>query len=498
MSTIEERTAAREAALTEQLQQQRRQARPQEYLYCKSHEVFIDTLDNTMHSEKAVDASIPLEFWRVEVEEVEPEPEGQPRGRGRPRRPRERLIRPSRDIMRVETNQFVEGMTWAPGYGQVIKDVFATEGGLIPSPGRRFFNTYRPPLPLEGDKDAAWPWVDHIKKLWPNAAEHDHFFDYCAHMQRSPEIKCNSGIVLSGEQGIGKDAALYPLRYIVGPQNARNIKPDQLFEGFNPWIETVMLTIDEVRPTKDDHQASALYNILKSLTAAPPEMLPLNQKNMHMRYIVNIMRVFITTNHYLSLYIPPDDRRLHIMHSNLPGKWHEIEGKISYFVELFNWLESGGVAHVAAWLSSRDLTKFDCKKQVEKTTGWHVIAGSWEANDDALAAAIERLGTPDILFGAELLMGEFDGRQEIFDLLKSSRKMSHRMQQAGYVAVKPINGGQRWKFVKGDKMLNSRVAFVRSTLVDDPKLDSIVENAGREAVNKMAQNNIYSLKKDDF
>ena len=69
MTTIEERTAAREVVLQEAVNNARRLARPDDYVFDKAQEAFWDLRDGTQHSEKAVDASIPLELWRLEVQE---------------------------------------------------------------------------------------------------------------------------------------------------------------------------------------------------------------------------------------------------------------------------------------------------------------------------------------------------------------------------------------------------------------------------------------------
>jgi hypothetical protein len=497
MSTIEERTAERERQLADKISQQRRQAHPKEYLYCKSEEKFIDILDGTFHTEKAVDASIPFEYWRVEVIEPDGADDGAAK-RGRPAKRKEKLIRPSIDVMRIENDQFVETMTWAPGRPQIIKDLMPTEGGLIPSAGRRVFNNYKPAPKPNGDHEAALPWIELIKKLWPNPEEHDYFLDYCAHMVQRPEEKCNAAIVLSGSQRIGKDSVLAPVRAAIGLQNAKNIDPDDLFDLNNPWIETLMLTVDEVRPTKDDYTASALYNRLKPMIAAPPEMLPCKNKYDKMRYVVNVLRVFITTNDYMSMFIPPEDGRMFIMHSNLPKEWHIGEAKPDYFRELWRWFEEGGAANVAAFLAARDINRFEPKGQVKRTVGWSVIANSWDANDDAIGAAIARLGSPDVVFGADLLAGEFDGREEIANILKSSRKAAHRMQQEGYFPVKPLDGSARWRFNHDGKNLETRVAFVKAKILHGDALLKTINKFAIESLKKGKQNNIYTLKKDEF
>ena len=468
-NSIDERTALREQSLRDLVAGSRRLARPEDYVFDKAQEAFWDLRDGTQHSEKAVDASIPLELWRVEVDEGnedEAPAEGN-RRRGRPRRRRERLIPPSRDIMRVENDQFVEGSTWWPGEPQIIRDIFIDSNGWRSAAGRRIYNKYLPPPTLLGDAQEADPWISHVKKLWPDPKEHDFFFDFCAHMVQSPQVKCNAAIVLSGTQGIGKDAALMPVKAAVGNWNTKNIDPDELFSPYKPWLETLMLVVDEVRPTKDEFHASSAYNILKPIIVAPPETLPLNDKYAKLRHIINRVRVFITTNDWMSMYIPPEDRRMFIMHSHLQQKWHEAEDRPRYFNDLFAWFEGGGTAHVAAWLAARDLSAFDPKAQVSKTAGWGAVAASWGEPEDAVSWAIDHLGRPAAVLGQELVLPQFDHHEEVAGMLKSPRKIAHRMNRAGYVQVPPPDGEDRWVFRREGKTLRARYAFVRSELSGD-------------------------------
>ena len=499
MTTIEERTAQREANLREIVANSRRLAQPADYVFDKAQEAFWDLRDGTQHSEKAVDASIPIELWRVEVEEGEEEaPAEGRRQRGRPRRRRERLIPPSRDIMRVENDQFVEGSTWWPGEPQIIKDIFIDSNGWRPAQGRRIYNKYLPPPELVGSADAAEPWITHVKKLWPDPTEHEFFFDFCAHMVQHPEVKCNAAIVLSGTQGIGKDAALMPVKAAVGNWNTKNIDPDELFSPYKPWLETLMLVVDEVRPTKDEHHASTAYNILKPMIVAPPDTLPLNDKYAKLRHIINRLRVFITTNDWMSMYIPPEDRRMFIMHSHLPQKWHERENNPSYFNDLFAWFEGGGINHVAAWLTTRTLAHFDPKAQVARTAGWGAVAASWGEPEDAIAWVIDHLGSPDVVLGQELVNPQFDHHEEVANMLKSPRKISHRMNRAGYVQVPvqktPDNTSDRWVFRKDGKSMRSRYAFVKADLSSDKEhARRLVMAHGESLVAKMAEEKVIPM-----
>ncbi len=448
---------------------QRRMARIEDYMYDKSQEQFWDIVDGTLHGEQAVDASIPVELWRVEVDEGD-SPSDVPAGRGRPRKRKEKLIPPSRDIMRVENNQFLEGSTWWPGQPRVIKDKLITKDGMQSVQGRWAFNTYNAPpqVPPNASATGAQMWVDHIRRLWPDPQEHEYFFDYCAHMLQFPDVKCNAAIVLSGTQGIGKDAALQPVKEAVGDWNAKNIDPDELFSPFRPWLQSVMLVVDEVRPSKDEFHASSMYNTLKPLVAAPPNTLPMNDKHAKLRHIVNVLRVFLTTNDWLAMYIPEEDRRMFIMHSPLPQKWHELAGDPDYFVRYWGWLESGGYGDVAAWLSERNLRSFNPKAQIKKTAGWEAVAGSWSAPDDGIQEALEGLCKPDVFFSKELLHDTFDHKEEIAAMMKSPRKIAHRLQKEGYTIVK-CPEGDKWDFQRGGKRLKLKMAFVKQNIFNDQR-----------------------------
>jgi hypothetical protein len=235
-----------------------------------------------------------------------------------------------------------------------------------------------------------------------------------------------------------------------------------------------MLTIDEVRPSKDDFHASSMYNILKPMIVAPPDTLPLNDKYQKLRYVINVLRVFITTNDWMAMFIPPEDRRMFIMHSSLPQRWHEAEGDPRYFEKLFEWFEAGGAKAVGAWLAARDLSGFNPKAQVERTAGWEAVATSWGEPDDAIMQALDILEKPPIVFGSELLGVSFDGAEEVAAMLKSPRKISHRMQRAGYVAIKnPV--GERWKFTNGEQKLRSRYAFVKAEMAGGAEQVSLLK-----------------------
>lgn len=396
---------------------------------------------------RAVDAMIPKKDWRIP-----PAPQGAKK--------EPEAVRPSVDLARIEYNRMVEGATWLPGEGRIVADRLATNAGYFPHPGARLFNTYRPgPVPNVQRAHEAGPWIAHVKKLWPEENEHNFFFDYAAHMVQKPQEKCNAAIVFSGKQGIGKDVALLPLRAAIGEWNAKNIGPDDLLDKYSPWAETVMLTVDEVRPTEKDHHATTMYDRSKTLITTPPYTLPMNEKYEKIRYIANVLRMFLTTNDRLAMYIPPDDRRMMVMHSYLPAEWHIAEGDPDYFTKLVTWMFTGGNEAIAGWLAARDLSKFDPKGKVPKTEAWAEVSQSWTSSEDEVAQAVEQLGYPDVLLGSELQAAIPENADRIMGMMRG-KSFLFRMEKEGYIAVPLLPGAKHWRLKKDGVDIKSSRAFI--------------------------------------
>jgi hypothetical protein len=194
------------------------------------------------------------------------------------------------------------------------------------------------------------------------------------------------------------------------------------------------------------------------------------QKYEKERCVVNVIRVFITTNHYESLFIPKDDRRMFIMHSKINANWH-IEADVPEFFE--NQGQTMRAEDVCAWLMKRDLSKFNAGSPPMSTVAKSMIIDLWEGEpEDDMTAALDLIGRPDVFFPSELLKAQFDGHKDLQILMKSSVKMLHRMRRSGYVPVKPLDIGKadpRWLFTGADNAttIKAAKAWVRETLAED-------------------------------
>ena len=75
----------------------------------------------------------------------------------------------------------------------------------------------------------------------------EHIVMWLAHRGQHPRRKINHALVLGGSQGIGKDTALEPAKYAVGPWNFTEVSPQHLLGRFNGFLKSVILRVNEAR-----------------------------------------------------------------------------------------------------------------------------------------------------------------------------------------------------------------------------------------------------------
>jgi len=326
----------------------------------------------------------------------------------------------------------VEQMTWAPGEPMIVEDRLISEGGWIRRPGCSCFNLYRPPIVARGDPENVGPWLDHIVRVYPNDA--DHIVSWLAQRVQRPQDKINHALVLGGNQGVGKDTMLEPVKYAVGPWNCSEVSPQQLLGRFNGFLKSVLMRVSEARDLGDVDRFS-FYEHMKTYTAAPPDVLRVDEKNTKEHSIFNVVGVIITTNNKTDgIYLPADDRRHYVAWSDLT----KDDFTEAYWRDLWAWYDKGGRANVAEYLRTLDIAHFNPKAPPPKTSAWHDIVNSNRAPEDAeLADALDGLGWPDATTISEIT-SSLTCASTFADWIKdrrNSRKIPHRLEAVGYIAV---------------------------------------------------------------
>ena len=208
----------------------------------------------------------------------------------------------------LDQNRPVEQMTWCPGLPMLITNRLAVLGGWIERPDVTCFNLYRPPRLKLGDASQAGPWLEHLHAVF-NPDDATHILRWLAHRVQLPGQKINHALVLGGPQGIGKDTLLEPVKHAVGPWNFEEVSPVHLLGRFNGFVKSVILRVSEARDLGEINRFS-FYDHTKVYTAAPPDVLRVDEKHLREHYVFNCLGFIITTNHKTDgIYLPADDRR---------------------------------------------------------------------------------------------------------------------------------------------------------------------------------------------
>jgi hypothetical protein len=280
-------------------------------------------------------------MWPVETVNARIPPVPLRDSTGKPLRNEEGKIITMKANLWLDRHQAVSQVVWAPGKPQLIVDYVVDEGGWIERPGTVIANQYRPPTLPHGDPTKAGPWIDHVRKVYPDDATH--IICYLAHRVQRPWEKINHAIVLGGPQGIGKDTLLEPVKRAVGPWNVKEVSPQQVMGRFNNFVKSVILRISEMRDQGETNRF-ALYEHLKVFLAAPPDVIRVDEKYLPEQQVVNVCGVVITSNRQDSFYIPADDRRHYVAWTRLT----KDDFDDAHWNRLWGWYDSGGDQHVGS------------------------------------------------------------------------------------------------------------------------------------------------------
>jgi hypothetical protein len=331
----------------------------------------------------------------------------------------------------LDQNRPVEQMTWAPGEPMLIEDRLVSQGGWIRHQGVRCFNLYRAPSIEAGDPEQAGLWLDHVDKVF--SADRHHIVQWLAHRVQRPQDKINHALVLGGKQGIGKDTMLEPVKYAVGPWNFAEVSPQQMLGRFNGYLRSVILRVSEARDL-GEYDRFKFCDHLKAYTAAPPDVLRVDEKNLREYSIPNCCGVIITTNHKSDgIFLPDDDRRHFVAWSNCTK---EDFGE-DYWNQLWTYYANGGVRHVATFLAQLDIGGFNAKAPPPKTEAfWDIVDASRAPEDAELADVLDELGNPDavtLIRVQNAATGDFE--TWIRDR-KNRRQIPYRFEKCGYEPVR--------------------------------------------------------------
>jgi len=352
----------------------------------------------------------------------------------------------------LDRHRRVHQLTWAPGEPQIIRDRLIVNGGWSEQIGTASYNEYLAANIALGDAHKASQWTDHILKVYPDDATH--IILYLAQRVQQPHIKPNHALVLGGKPGIGKDTILEPVKYAVGPWNFAEITPQTMLGRFNGFVKSVILRISEARDLEVNRYQ--FYDSTKIYMASPPDVLRCDEKNLREHYVTNCCGVIITTNYKTDgIYLPANDRRHYVAWSDVESGGFDDE----YWNHMWRWYHMGGFGHVAAYLSSIDISAYNPKAPPPKTPAfWDIVDANQAPEDSELRQIMEELGNLPAVTNDMVAFKADDTFRAWLKDRKNRRAIPHRFEQCGYSPMRnDVSEDGRWRIAGRRLVVYARI-----------------------------------------
>ena len=256
---------------------------------------------------------------------------------------------------KVQASHFFDENRQALGSQMIAAITYAAgESALCELQGKLYANRWKNARP-EGKPGDVSLWLQHLERIVPAPEEREHILNCLAFKRQNPHRKINHAILHAGTPGVGKDTLYTPFLYSIGGRGLVNVAVARAEEVCGDWgyvLESEVVILNEMR-AKGQQDARMMENTLKPIIAAPPEVLMVNKKHEAPTYIQNRGFVIAMSNYRAAISIPADDRRWFVVWSDA-GPLPEAEA-----TRLWGWYAEGGFDAVAAFLSARDVSRFN-------------------------------------------------------------------------------------------------------------------------------------------
>lgn len=248
-----------------------------------------------------------------------------------------------------EPQYLVNCLDWVYGEGFQPNSDNVIAGGLL--------NLWKPaniqPSGQNVKPEQVQPFLDFLKRWFPNDLERQYFGWWLSHTVRKPEVRIIATPVLRSQHGVGKGFLVETLlSTLIGKSSVAVCGLKDVVGDFNDVVEgKTLLLIDEVYKSK-----KSTTDALKSFQGNAT--IPLHRKHKPTITIDNYLNFIITSNDHLPLMLEKGDRRFwipeFIKHKESVGETGEFINNI-----LKPWLENeNGFQLVRDYLEQVDLKKF--------------------------------------------------------------------------------------------------------------------------------------------
>lgn len=224
-----------------------------------------------------------------------------------------------------------KGTVWLEHPGRKTFDRIVFEPEAPEVPGLR--NLWRgfPYQPVKGDCSL---YLNHLREnvCLNDPEKYDYLIGWMSYAVKKPNKKGQAAIIITGEQGVGKNVAAEGFANLFIPHRYVASKADQIVGRFNGHMrgKSILIADESFFAGNHDHA-----RILKGLITGTD--LTVENKGVDIETVPNVLHLIILSNEPWVVRADPLERRYLALHC---GNAHRKDNK--YFKAIWKQLESGG------------------------------------------------------------------------------------------------------------------------------------------------------------
>ena len=256
-------------------------------------------------------------------------------------------ITPMHFLKKNPKTKIAEGFMCKPDLYNPNSQIFKHNNGL------KYINSWKPNdlQPIKGDTK---PWHDLLDHVFDDKNRYkEHFLDWIAFQLQNPGIKIHHAlIIVSTTFRFGKGTLFKFITKLFGTNNTLEIDIDQALDKSKTYLYgTQVVLIDELQSSGTFAEKKTLLNYLKRIITEGVA----SSRELYKDYkiVETCTNYILFSNRKDALSLPPNESRYWVFITDRPRK------NDSFYDYIYEYLRTGGAAHVLHELLERDVTEFN-------------------------------------------------------------------------------------------------------------------------------------------
>ena len=223
-------------------------------------------------------------------------------------------------------------------------------GAIVTEEGFRYVNTYVP-VDIDIRSGNVEPFLSHLHKLLPDERDRNILLSYMAACIQHKGYKIQWAPLLQGCEGNGKTLFTRCVAYAVGKRYTHFPKANKIDSEFNGWLlDKIFIGVEDIYVA--DHRREIIETLKPMITGG--DGLEIQFKGVDQITRDVCCNFILNSNHKDAIKTTLNDRRYCVFYTAQQESIDLIRDGMNgdYFPELYKWLNGGGYAHVADYLTS--------------------------------------------------------------------------------------------------------------------------------------------------